>query len=154
MSQTETPKEKPKTPFEESRSSAIQELSKSLFDPEIKKEFGQKIKKTKNFEELENTMKGFLNFIAEKLKLKNEKSPTEETKLISEEKIEKKHRAQYGLEYFGVELISLCQTNPECRSSSWKKRCAKLKESLINSDLPKSDTRPLLHEMERIENQR
>lgn len=138
--------------FDSVRSTAIQQIAQSEFPPEIKKEFGQKLKQTKNIEELGKVMNGLINFIAEKLKLKSQsKSPREEAKAITDGEIENKHIGVHTLETFTQEMISLCQTKPMFRSSKWKKRCARLKQRLRDSEIDKAKTRPLLWEMERIE---
>lgn len=114
--------------FEESRSGALQMLSNSDFDVEIKKEFGKKIKTTKTLEELTNTMNNFLNYIADKLK---SKSARQESKEISDGTPEK-HLGKHSLETVGQELFSLENTRPMFRDSKWHKRAKNIRDVCLN----------------------
>ena len=119
--------------FTDSQNGALQMLSQSEFDDEIKNEYSGKIKSAKSIEELGQIMRGFLTYIAKKLKSRSTpENPREESKKISEGKIDKKHLGKHNLESVGQELFSLKNERPAFRDSKWHKRSRNIRAVCLN----------------------
>jgi len=127
--QTQENETKPKeNEFGDSKNQALQMLSSSEFDIETKKEYGQKIKATKNLEELGKTMNGFLNYLAKKLNKKKEENPREESKKITQGKLPEKHLGRHTIETTGQEIFSLGNIRPMFRDEKWTERCSLMRK--------------------------